>query len=735
MTTYKPGRFAGLDVVSLLFGFLFLLSLLIYGPVDIEEYQQGIFSTKLHFTGLLSGYIPFWEFDMGFGTPLPIVHRFDLHPILSFLPLMSVRAALTLFWTAQLMVGLVFLAKLMDMFEVKGGARPLATVSYLFSSANTQWFYSDDWPTFVVGWTLLPALIYASARLIGASERREACEERQALTLGLALLIGFMVLNSHSGYLAVLFLCTAIFVLCHGRIVWRSFPWFAAAAALAIPMCGERLYTYIHEASLFPASFLRADVVQGPFSADRWLESFLRPFSHATLEWLLLRGQWPGWENLLDFPMTTRMPFLGVVLLGWALCGSFLRVAGRLKQWIPLPLAMAFLASLGMMFLPSSAFGNVASGIWFFRDPMTLFAVLIGAIAVSRTFSSSGRRYRKVIWALVFVQTAQVVLGTLGAHHAVAKVAAQPGVSLYFYAGKPGERLLVPWLRAHISEAGGNRLVPTTKVHDAIGRRLAAHGVVTQSTLTLGGIDVVTGWFKGVTMDNFFPSRFFMHGFIGPQPQLLADLETLRVMGINMVLAFTDEAVAPGLRPIATFVSDVASPREEENPSTLVLYRVPGAWPQATLMNPAILQVHPPRKPECPHDGLLCRDLTDFSRYRLQETATSIRQHNGLVVSMPPEKTERLLFLNIAYRPEWRASSGNHGLDLAQIGNAFLGVRVPLGVETVTLTYEPPIRIALQWLSWVSSVGLCCLFAWSKWRFRCHPQGFAQVGQTTTVHD
>ena len=86
---HGTGRFTKFDLLSILICLVFLCTLLSYGPFDVEEYQQGVFASKIHFSGLFKGHIPFWEFDMGFGTPLPIVHRFDLHPIIALFPFFS----------------------------------------------------------------------------------------------------------------------------------------------------------------------------------------------------------------------------------------------------------------------------------------------------------------------------------------------------------------------------------------------------------------------------------------------------------------------------------------------------------------------------------------------------------------------------------------------------------------------------------------------------------------------
>lgn len=183
-------------VAGLVIGLLFLVPLLIYGPFDAEEGALGVFSSQVHYQRLLRGEWLFWLDDLGFGTPMPIGHRLDAHPVFALAAVASLRVALSASWLAHVAVMVVYFLRLAAKTGIRAPLRLILLACYVWSASSVCWFYQNDWVTVVIGWTLYPALVFH----LRDAALGEAAARPWTTAARLALLVGFLVLNSHPGY-------------------------------------------------------------------------------------------------------------------------------------------------------------------------------------------------------------------------------------------------------------------------------------------------------------------------------------------------------------------------------------------------------------------------------------------------------------------------------------------------------------------------------------------------------
>jgi len=101
----------------------------------------------------------------------------------------------------------------------------------------------------------------------------------------------------------------------------------------------------------------------------------------------------------------------------------------------------------------------------------------------------------------------------------------------------------------------------------------------------------------------------------------------------------------------------------------------------------------------CPHRGALGRDYAALAASRLPEPVRLTEADGRYTARFAPSDQERLLFLSVLYRPEWRAAAPAGALAVVPIADAFVGVIVPPGVDVVDLRFVPRLRIALTWFS------------------------------------
>jgi hypothetical protein len=238
--------------------------------------------------------------------------------------------------------------------------------------------------------------------------------------------------------------------------------------------------------------------------------------------------------------------------------------------------------------------------------------------------------------------------------------------------------------------------------------RAGVHAITDYALL---GLNPVNAWFKNVAMDRIHPSWVLMHGIIRGQRSVIENATLLDVLGINVVVAMTDEGVAPkGLIRLERVRVD--------SEIEMDIFANPDAWPEAVLLSPNAGAAPLPLVERCDHEAALCRDYTALAHTRLQEDVALREDGDGYRVHVPPSDAPRLLFVSAFYRPEWVATATDQSLTIEPIANAFIGVTVPPGIQDLQLAFRPRTRIALTWLSAVSLVALLVALGTLMWRQR-----------------
>ena len=261
----------------------------------------------------------------------------------------------------------------------------------------------------------------------------------------------------------------------------------------------------------------------------------------------------------------------------------------------------------------------------------------------------------------------------------------------------------------------GPRVYLSPGVNDIMRGRLSGDGVHFSSDLVFLGLNPVNGWFKNVSMDRLAPASLIMEGVIPVDQSAIRNETMLDVIGINLVLALANEGpFPPGLHVVERYAV-----RSEPGGELLVLAN-PDAWPLAVLTEADAHMAALPINQGCGHDRALCRDYRALHDRRLAGTVALTQENGRYVARLPGADRERLLFLSVYYRPEWRASSPMGALPVHPVAGAFLGVTVPPGVTEVTVSYTPRTFIALTWVSSLTFGGLLIALC-VLWRRRRAP--------------
>jgi hypothetical protein len=683
---------------ALAVGLLFLVPLLIWGPFDHEETPLGIFSTQVHMQHLARGEWLYWLNDLGFGTPLPIGHRLDFHPAFALAAVGPLRLALRALWLLQVALAALYFLRLAAVSGIRPPLRLTLLACYLFSAASVCWFYENDWVTFVVALTTYPMLLfYLRQAVLG-----EADTNFWLAAVRLALLFGFVILNSHPGYIVPLVVVLAVYVLAAAPPRVRVYACLAVAAILCLAVCSERVYFFADEMRFFPADFRK--YTQPGYQLTEYLEAAILPLTPAVRAAISSGSDVRAAYLATDGAM--RLPFIGLVL-GLAACISVVQLRRATDPHVR-ACSVAFAAALLFSF---GSIGSLfrASGGWLFRDPMLLFGFLAGGVVLQRAISSPHAVRRRLAWALVGVQVLQQAS------------AVSPGFRQYYqhrdvlhFYRYQGQAMGIGRMLVQHAAAFGPRVYLSAEAQLLARAYLSDYGIHVVTDLTFLGLNPVNAWFKVVSMGRLYPPLGLWHGYIGGERDVIENASLLDTLGVNMILTTEAEGPVPeGLQvlerlPVTTLLGD----------HVLLVLGNPDAWPKAVLLDPGASSVSLPKRPACPNEAALCRDYRTMAEARLPDPLSVTADNGRYTVRVTPATRPRLLFLSTLYRPEWVAASPRGALAVTPVAGAFLGVLIPAGTEEVRLWFSPTGRILLTWLSGLTLLALLAGLGVMSWTAR-----------------
>ncbi|MGE0447795.1 MAG: hypothetical protein AB7P99_21400, partial [Vicinamibacterales bacterium] len=599
--------------------------------------------------------IDFWSPLMGLGIPQPFVPTFVFHPLAPLLTITSPATWARIFLSVHVAWGAAGMWVLLGRLGVSRLSRSVAVATFLLASPVQNYALVQFWPSHLIVWTTAPWLLVAAWRLLDA-ERAE--RTRRAIILG--LLAGLVLANTNPGHVIVYIVLVAAVAAGRWRQVWARAGALAIAGGIAL-------------------------AVAAPMLAQLWHE---RPYFAPDLGLANVREPIPWWGvlTLLLAPLGTsdeelrlpRLLFFGgpFALLALAGCIHYWRTHRDLVLTVALG-CLAVFTSIG----PQS----IVSARYQFRDPVTLAAIPLAALALDRLVAT--RRGTAVAVPALVIQLTVLCF-------AIAPAASRAWVpdarAVEWFRGATAATeaadilagLITTPDRVGSAEASPDRHVVSPFIDDeSYEGRLLMEGLGVNA-LAYRGIPLVNGWFKAVSTGTVSPDERMFYGRVQvPQP-LLESAGTLDVLGIRYVLALPEDTVADGLAPRGTMPRKLGG--------QFVLYENPDAWPAAFLAAPSIEQATPAAFADCPHDRLLCRDLTPLVNQRLPEAIRVTRDGSALDVRMLPTAGPRIVVVTQMYRPDWVARAGNgDALETLPIAGALTGVRVPPGVTTLTLRYRP----------------------------------------------
>lgn len=644
---------------------------------DEEEFRFAILSTALRVRALADGHAGFWTPLLAFGVPQPFIPNFTLHPLTPLLAGISPVAWSRVLLVVHTVVGAAGMWRLGGALGLSPLIQATGVVTFLLVAPVQNYVLSDFWPSHFIVWTLAPWLLFLAWRLLSRDTR-----QLRRWSCALAATAGIAAANSNPAYLLVFAPLAALVVATHiemARLRWR---WLSLAALVALATAAANGAQLVAERSYFAPQLALSNVTD-PLSL-RSAASNLFP-------------------SLREGVRDARSIFVGAPYALLAVAGCFWFARRRAD------LVVSAIILAVMLFTPWIPMPWISQR-YQFRDPLTLCAILLAGLALNELWRRP--RLRPVAAIFVVLQIASVMHG---AWPLLQRMVDPPGRRAAAPRGATGATALVDRLVALTT--GPGRLAYSPQVDYAISERGFVDDGLGVNALAYRGVAVVNGSFKSVSTDVISPDDRLFYGRVRvPQP-LIASSVGLDVLGIRYLLARRDEIVAPGLAELASF--------ETSRGTELVLHVNQDAWPGAFLVPPSFGDEELPILPACPHDRLLCRDLSPIATHRDARPITVVRDGTTIHVRWTPTPEPRILVVTDMFRPAWRAYAHDRPVATRQMYGALIGIPLPAGIGEVRLEYRPRSIFLATILSYVVLVGAVVAAAVPSSRFRVPRSGSA----------
>ena len=684
MTSDAAARYGPilLPVASLVF--------LLFGPVggstmDDEEYRNVVISLIIHARALLDGHYPFWTSDLGLGMPHPLHPAFFFHPLMPLFGVLPPGTGVRLFYIAHAVLGAAGCWALLRYLGAGRWVAGLAASTWLLANQSLNYALTDLWLSSFYSWSLYPWLVLCLRRVLD----QPAVSQPWRAALQLGLVAGLMGVGGHMGHVPVLIPPLALMCAVEPRATTRRLPALLLAAAIGTLIAAPVVVRLLREMPFFPQLLVR-NTVDVPVGGRAAADLVLRPLLDIGPDGTLRLGERGVMEPFFGGPMFLLA--LAYIVSASRSLGFFRepeagsRKPGRYRQG----LVAAFLSAALLLFVPGLIDRELTSGMYAFRDPLTLFGIVMGSLALE----GLSQRFRRTAAGIGALQMLVLVVcawpfawGAWETSGVEQRVLAQTPVatSLRGWTDRlPGRWYLAPALDAFVREG-----------------RLADDGLWRDSWI-YRGLPVVNGAFKGISADVLYPSGSLPIGRIDGEAATVRSAATLAVLGIGAVLATADEPVSPELEEVARFSLEGGSVR---------LLRNRAAWPGAAFVAPATVAAPLPALADCRFAGLFCRDFSPVVAAGADTRVSVTRRHGTLDASFAPADQPRVLILSEMHRPEWTAHANGTALPVSAAWGGLIAVTVPAGAGRVELRYRPALVMALTATSGLLLAGVALTLA------------------------
>tara|TARA_B100000902_G_scaffold399599_1_gene471266 strand:- start:2440 stop:4557 length:2118 start_codon:yes stop_codon:yes gene_type:complete len=329
---------------------LFALPIYFFGIKDREDYDLGLFSSKVIFENF-NLFIFFYDL-YGPGIKFPIGQGLFFHPLTIFINSVSLFFFIVIF--SHILIQINYFFKLLKQYKINNSKFVIITL-VVFSISNFNYIYSDDWLSLFVTYTFLFVSFYYWNKVI--------YKRTNIAFVQFILSISFMVLNGHSGlafiYLAFLilyFLFNFNYAIIKNKLTYLFLFLF-------LILVGEYAFWLIEDLISYETSEKN---VQFSYQIKHYVVALLSPFFPAI-------GAWINEYIVLDI-QTNRLPTYNINIIFSLFYSIYIFMIGKSKEFKNLNYIFIILFIISLS--SNTKYLYILPGVWQIRDILNLISFL-----------------------------------------------------------------------------------------------------------------------------------------------------------------------------------------------------------------------------------------------------------------------------------------------------------------------------------------------------------------------
>ncbi|NOQ76548.1 MAG: hypothetical protein GQ475_01900 [Methylococcaceae bacterium] len=678
-----------------------------------EGFDFSIIPLKLYAEQLFSGESSLWFHSAGLGIPWPIPHSMTHTPFLPLFALLQPLSALALTLFFHLVIMGIYFQRLCLEIGINRSISIVCVLTIIIAPP-LEYLYWSDAPAVFLGWCLLPIFLYYSWRLIVDKTLKEAIISG----IWLGTVVGYAMLNSHSGVFSTYVIGVTLFVLAKPQILYKRLGVFFISILVASLLSADKWFFFISELQYFPNNVPRfqQETFGSPYSFlwNAFIKPFVWPFSSGIHDWHDL------YIHYFEKNRFSRTIGFGSVF-------TFITVffAPKLIKDKPISkgLYFGFLGCLLLIFCPKELLPNFISASWTFRDPLCLYGVLLAGLTLQELSTRSiNMPVNKILIAQTLVMllgSAPFLLGPVFLENSDSQLVSQYNALM----NKDEPSRYIQLLRKVTSSDGvsSGRILHSSSAAYAIENDKFIDVGAINNVAAYHGLTEVSFLTKGISLDVIAPSPSVPYGRITgerlkywrlleqPNEWVTQDQALLSLLGIEAVVATKSDIVsAPFLKKYGELTS--------LSGDSLIIYRNMKALPAAILMPERYETDEMTKRDSCDGNHLICVNFSNFVNQLnddAEQPSVLLKKNGSLVISIKASNKVQNILLTSMYRPAWQAQA-SHGENLKVNNfNGLLRVTIPKGVSSLEMVYNPIERRITKTITLLSII-LLMLFLFAR---------------------
>jgi hypothetical protein len=696
----------------------------------IEEFSYSLIPLEIAEQQKNSSSDISWYEDYGIGVPWPIPHTMNKSPFSTLFGEGHPFQSMGQFMAIHITIQIISLWLIGREFRFRDSINLVFVVSITFAS-QLEYLVTSDAAAVYLGWLILPTIYLSIFKISNSANNLGTLQ----WTIFLGIFVSYGISNTHPGVFSTyLISCAILFFSLNIRSLKKlAFGLFGLVLSLALS--AEKIYSYLSQWILFPEWVDRSQYNYESGIGHTFWSLFLKPLTTSVFSNKNRDSVFTTWisENQYTRVLNFGSPIAALLLIyilyhflkEWASNPTVKKVDNSASLSRNKAIVINFILNSVIMLLPAKFLTSAVSASWTFRDPATLYGMLILGVYFNSALKKPIKPTLKKLLVLVHffsiaISSLFIVFGPTFLNDPdfwSSKKYDNLVSNAKIEQNSKAIELIDDALDCEIvdCEKFGKRVAMSGQVSNLVARgELKEYGLILNS-LPLHGFQEINAVTKGISQDRVHTSQLKFYGMLtdntyqsfshvsGEYNWLLQNPQVRDFMGVRVLIFSATEKV--NLRGLE-FIGQIAASQGKD---AILFYRNVNANPRVIQLtrNPVTSN-----KSQCDENrqSFTCLEFAnEGKRSGKDPSLTYDLDIKSMKIDLEILSTRSSVLVNSAWSKSWKSNVGKiqnyHGLIL---------IEIPANASRIELTYSDKnlefIKSMEKFVLLTSLIGLLILF-------------------------